>query len=197
MADTETANVKTLDSKILEAVESGVSLVQLRAKELGTRDFFNLAVKMSKALIPYQVPFIINDRIDIAMACGADGVHLGQKDLPLVHARKLMGPDKLIGITANTIKQAQAAEQGGADYLGVGPIYFTDSKKDLNPVLGINGLKHISKKVQIPILAVGGIKPANVPDVIAAGADGIAVISAILGAQDITKATQLILAAIK
>ncbi|MDH5386115.1 MAG: thiamine phosphate synthase, partial [Candidatus Aminicenantes bacterium] len=136
-------------------------------------------------------------RIDVARACEADGVHLGQEDLPLPIARKIMRKERLIGISVNTIKEAEESEAEGADYIGVGPIFYTSSKEDLRSILGFEGLKAIRNKVKIPILAIGGINAENAGDVIVSGADGIAVISAIMDAKNITEATRNLLEAIR
>lgn len=190
VADAEAAQGRDLPNLIEKAVDSGVTLVQLRAKGLQTREFLQLGQQTEKLLKAKRIPLIINDRIDIALACGADGVHLGQDDLPLSCARKILGERKCIGISVNTLKEAEEAEKGGADYLGVGPVYDTPSKRDLKAILGPSGLKAIREKVKIPILAIGGINAENVMEVISAGVDGIAVISALMGAEDISEATK-------
>ncbi len=190
IADSQACGKKRLSKIIDEAVNSGTTLVQLRGKDLAIQDFLNLAFEIAEIVKTKKVPFLINDRIDVALACDADGVHLGQEDLPLQHAKRILGKSRLIGISANSILEAVDAEKQGADYIGVGPIFFTSSKKELGQILGIPGLKAIREKVSIPILAIGGINKENVREVIQAGADGIAVISAIMGAYDAGKATR-------
>ena len=190
VADVEAAQNRDLISLTMEAVKAGVTLVQLRAKKLDANEFFQLAVKMKSVLSPQNVPFIINDRVDIAKACNATGVHLGQKDLPLAEARKIMGKDKIIGISVNSIEETEKAETGGADYVGAGPIFPTASKEDLDPFLGMEGLKVITQNTTLPVLAIGGIDHLNTVDVMKAGADGIAVISAILGEADPAQAAR-------
>jgi thiamine-phosphate pyrophosphorylase len=197
VADSEAAGNRNLISIIREAVDAGVTLVQLRGKNLEIRAFLNLAVQASEFLKSRNIPLIINDRIDVALACEADGVHLGQEDLPLPIARKIMRKERLIGISVNTIKEAEEAEAEGADYIGVGPIFYTSSKEDLRSILGFEGLKAIRNKVKISILAIGGINARNAGDVIVSGADGIAVISAIVDAKNITEATRNLLEAIR
>ncbi len=197
MADSEAAGSRNLISIIREAVDAGVTLVQLRGKNLEIRAFLNLAVQASEFLKSRNIPLIINDRIDVALACEADGVHLGQEDLPLPIARKIMRKERLIGISVNTLKEAEESEAEGADYIGVGPIFYTSSKEDLRSILGFEGLKAMRNKVKIPILAIGGINTENAGDVIASGADGIAVISAIMDAKNITEATRNLLEAIR
>jgi thiamine-phosphate pyrophosphorylase len=196
-ADTEFRAGRNILPVVEDVVLSGVTLVQLRVKDLPSRDFFNLALKLSRLLKPQNIPLIINDRADIALASSASGVHLGQDDLPLPAARKLLGPDKIIGISVNTASEALAAEKESADYLGVGPVYPTSTKKDLKSILGPPGLKAIRDTIHIPILAIGGINVENVSEVMASGADGVAVISAILGAEDIGRATKELLEAIQ
>lgn len=197
IADVDAAAGRNVPSLVKQAVEAGVTLVQLRAKKLETRQFLSLALEISAILKTKNIPFIVNDRVDIALSCGANGVHLGQNDLPLPFARKILGIDKLIGITVNTVEEAIEAEAGGADYLGAGPVFFTPTKKELRPLLGLEGLKAIREKVKMPVLAIGSISPENAGEAMACGVNGIAVISAILGATDIRKATQEIIAAIK
>ncbi len=189
IADAEAAGGRDLGSLTKEAVEAEVPIVQLRAKKLESGAFLNLAFRLHELLRPRSIPLIINDRIDIALACNAEGVHLGQKDIPLDYARKILGNDKIIGISVNTVKEAQVAEKGGATYLGVGPIFYTDSKENLDTLLGVEGLKKIRAITDLPLLAIGGVSAQNARDLLRAGADGIAVISAILGSPDIKKAT--------
>ena len=197
IADTEFASGRDIIRLTDAAVKEGVTLVQLRAKNLPARDFLHLALKLSEKLRRKKTPLIINDRVDIAFSCGAAGVHLGQDDLPLPYARKILGRHKLIGISVNTAEEAQSAEEEGADYLGVGQVYFTTTKKSGKPSLRLEGLRAIREKVRIPILAIGGINHKNASKVMACGADGIAVISAIWGAKNIHQATKELLAAIK
>lgn len=197
IADVDAARGRFLPRLVEEAVSAGATMVQMRAKKLDTADFFELAVQVSGVLKSRSIPLIINDRVDIALACGADGVHLGQKDLPLPHARSLLGKKKIIGISANTIEEALAAESQGADYLGVGPVFFTSSKQDLLKILGTEGLSAIKSAVGLPVLAIGGIDAARAGDVAAAGADGMAVISAILGTEDVSGATKILLNSFK
>lgn len=193
VADIGAAGKRDIVAIIHEAADAGATLIQLRGKNCETRKFLDLALQTSGILKPKGIPLIINDRADVALACGAEGLHLGQQDLPLVHARKILGEDRLIGISVNTLEQAKAAESGGADYLGVGPVYFTSSKDKLPTILGLKGLRTFREKVQIPILAIGGITAENAGDVISSGADGIAVISAIMDANNIIEATQTLL----
>ena len=193
VADAEAAGKRDLVAIVRDAADAGVTLIQLRGKTLDTRDFLDLALQTSGILKPRGIPLIINDRADVVLASGADGLHLGQQDLPLAYARKILGRERLIGISVNTIEEARAAESGGAGYVGVGPIHFTSSKEKLPTILGLEGLRSIREKVHIPILAIGGIDTNNAKAVITSGADGIAVISAIMGADNISEATEKLL----
>lgn len=195
IADAEAARGRKISSIIEQAVCGGVNWVQLRAKNLETHEFLDLALEVSKVLEAKKTPLIINDRVDIAQACGASGAHLGQKDLPLPIARKILGKKKRIGITVNTLREAKEAEAAGADYIGVGPVFSTLTKKELRPVLGLPGLKAIREKIKIPILAVGGINASNAGQVMECGVDGIAVVSAIMAAKDIRRATKKLIEA--
>jgi len=188
VADTEFMAGRDLVLSVSEAVLGGATVVQLRAKDLGTKDFLELASRMKKLLGKSGVPLLINDRLDIVLACGAAGVHLGQGDMPLPIARRLLSPDKLIGISVNTLDEAAEAERLGADYLGLGPIYETSTKQTTLPFLGPKGIQRLKRQIGIPIIAIGGINAANAGAVKKAGADGIAVVSAILGAKDVRRA---------
>lgn len=170
-------------------------MVQLRAKELGAREFLNTATVLADKLKGLRVSFIVNDRVDIALACGAAGVHLGREDMPFAEARRLLGRNSLIGLSAATIGEAEEAERLGADYIGVWPVFPTSTKETGRPPLGLAGLRRIRGRVGIPILAIGGITVSNAPGVMAAGADGLAVVSAILSARDPARAAAFLLAA--
>jgi len=196
VADTEAAGTRDIVSIIEGAAGAGATLIQLRGKNRETRELLDLALRISEVLNAKKVPFFINDRVDIALACGADGVHLGQQDMPLLQARKLLGRERVIGISVNTIREALAAERDGADYIGAGPVYFTSSKDKIPAILGLEGLRAIREKVRIPILAIGGITRQNARVVISAGADGIAVISAIMGEEDPIAATKSLISAL-
>lgn len=184
IADSEALAQKDLIRVIDQAVEGGVTLVQLRGKKWSDREFYFLALEVKNILSSRKIPLIINDRVDLALAVGADGVHLGQKDLPLTAARELAGENLLIGISVNNIEEAIKAESQGANYVGAGPIYWTASKPDLRQPMGPEGLKAICEAIKIPVLAIGGITPSCVPEIMAAGASGVAVISAIALAND-------------
>jgi len=166
------------------ALRGGVTLVQLREKNLSGREFYQAALALKELTIAYGVPLVINDRLDIALAIDADGVHVGQEDLPLPTVRKLLGPDKLLGYSASDISEAGYGVANGADYLGVGPVYATATKVAQIAPLGIAGLKAIKKAVSVPVVGIGGVNADNVGQVKQAGVDGIAVVSGILGASD-------------
>jgi len=197
IADTEYLSKINFFSVIEEVAEQGVSLVQLRSKKTDSKTFLNTSLKIKKILTPLNIPFIINDRIDIALACQSDGVHLGQKDLPLPYAREILGRDKTIGMTASNIELAKKAESEGADYLGVGPVFYTESKQKAKKPIGLKQLSLIRRNINIPILAIGGIKPQNAAEVMSTGVNGVAVISAILGSKDPKASTQKLFQQIK
>ena len=190
VADADYAAGRDLLGLIGEAVRGGATVVQLRAKNLSSRDFLELGRRAADRLAGTGIPLIINDRVDIGLACGAAGVHLGQEDMPLAAARKILGGDSIIGISVNTVEEARTAEVGGADYVGAGPAFATATKETALPVLGPEGIGRIKRAVRIPVVAIGGIGAAIVAELAAAGADGIAVISAILGASDARRAAE-------
>jgi len=173
----------TLDI-VTAAVSGGVTCVQLREKDCSTLEFIEQALAIKNFLKAREVPLIINDRLDVALAVAADGVHLGQSDMPLEMARKIAGRSMLIGISAESVQDAVESEKGGADYLGVSPIYATPTKSDTAPPLGIKGLREIRKAVKLPLVGIGGLTRENSADVIRNGADGVAVVSAIVAADD-------------
>ena len=166
------------------AVQGGVTCVQLREKKCSTLDFIEQARTVKDFLKARGVPLVINDRVDVALAVEADGVHLGQTDMPLAIAKKILGGSMFIGISAESLEDALEAEKGGADYLGVSPIYGTPTKTDTAPALGLEGLRDIRKAVNIPLVGIGGLNPSNAREVIRNGADGVAVVSAIVAADD-------------
>jgi thiamine-phosphate pyrophosphorylase len=190
VADAEFTAGRDLLALIGEAVRGGVTIVQLRGKNLSSRDFLELGLKSADLLARTGVPLLVNDRVDIALACGAAGVHLGQEDLPVDQARRILGPDRVIGVSVNTPEEALRAEREGADYVGAAPAYITVTKEIALSVLGPEGIGRIKRAVRIPVVAIGGIGAANASALAAAGADGIAVISAILGAPDAKRAAE-------
>ena len=166
------------------AVQGGVTCVQLREKDCSTLDFIEQAFAIKDFLKARGVPLIINDRVDAALAIEADGVHLGQTDMPLGIAKKILGDSMIIGISAESIEDAIEAEKGGADYLGVSPIYATPTKTDTAPPLGLQGLRAIRAAVRLPLVGIGGLKRENAAAVIENGGNGVAVVSAIVAADD-------------
>jgi thiamine-phosphate pyrophosphorylase len=166
------------------AVDGGTTVVQLREKDCSTREFIEQALAIKDFLKDRGVPLIINDRLDVALAVKADGVHLGQIDMPLAMAKGILGDSMIIGISAESLADAMAAEKDGADYLGVSPIYATPTKTDTAPPLGLAGLREIRKAVRLPLVGIGGLNLKNSADVIRSGADGVAVVSAIVAADD-------------
>ncbi|WP_148680645.1 thiamine phosphate synthase [Halovivax ruber] len=174
------------------AIEGGIDVVQLREKDTTARSRYELGRALRERTAAADVPLIVNDRIDLAMAIDADGVHLGQSDLPVAVARELLGEDAIVGCSAWRVDDARAAERDGADYLGTGAVYGTSSKDvdEAKDGIGPDGVAAVADAVSIPVIGIGGITPANAADVVEAGATGVAVISAITAADDPAAATQ-------
>jgi thiamine-phosphate pyrophosphorylase len=171
-----------------EAGQAGVKLVQYRNKTGSMKDAYEVACTLREIAKEWGMVFLVNDRCDLAMAVEADGVHLGQTDLPLALARNLVGHDMLIGASTHNSEQVQKATEEGADYLGFGPIFPTGTKSNHDPVVGIQGLKHVRGLTPLPVFAIGGIMPEFVTELCQAGANGVAVASGILDARDRQKA---------
>jgi thiamine-phosphate pyrophosphorylase len=171
------------------AVKGGISAVQLREKDLDTCDFYNEGLKIREYLRSQGVALIINDRIDIALALDADGVHLGQSDMPIDNARKILGPNRIIGLSVGVPEQITEQAVGHADYLGISPVFFTSTKPDEPKQWGIEGLKQARAMTDLPLVAIGSIKQNNARDVVIAGADCVAVVTAIVSADDPMSAT--------
>jgi thiamine-phosphate pyrophosphorylase len=190
--DPEQTKGRSPESVLRELLEGGVTLLQLRVKTMAPREFFELARRVRSETRAHGCQLIVNDRIDIALACDADGVHLGQDDLPLGVGRKLMG-SKIVGISTHDLQQAQEAERNGADYIGFGPMFGTTTKATGYSARGVEMLRQIRAGVKLPIVAIGGINEQNVREVWQAGADSAAIISDILGADDIVAKTKRIL----
>lgn len=187
--DRQLMTAETLEESVELAIKGGVSVVQLREKDCTSREFYKLAKAVKTITDAYEIPLIINDRVDIALAIGADGVHLGQKDIPVRVARDLLGADKVVGATANTVELAEAAFRAGADYLGVGDVFGTTTKADTRHIT-LEELKAIRQAVKIPVVAIGGINEENISLLRETGVDGAAVISAVVGQKDITAAAE-------
>lgn len=178
-----------LYTAVEEAIKGGVTLVQLREKDITTQNFYKTAVEIKKVTDKYNVPLIINDRMDIALAADTAGLHVGQDDMPCIIARKLLGNDRILGVSARTLEEAIKAEKDGADYIGVGAVFPTSTKGDAKAV-SIELLKKIKESVSIPVVAIGGINEKNASLLKPANIDGISVISSILGKEDIRGAAE-------
>ena len=174
------AGNRSIEEIVREGIAGGVTVVQIREKSCGTRQFLDQAFGLRSVTSASGIPLIINDRVDIALACEAEGVHLGQEDMNCRLARRIAGKDMIIGVSVSTLDEALAAEAEGADYLGVGPLFATLTKPDALPPTGLALLSEIRRAVHIPLVGIGGITPDNAEDVILSGADGIAVVSAIV-----------------
>ena len=192
--DPEQISSRSPESVLRELLQGGVKMIQLRAKAMSSRDFFQLAQRARELTARYDCKLIVNDRIDIALGSAADGVHLGQEDLPLQVGRKLLG-DRLIGISTHSLEQANEAEANGADYIGFGPLFGTATKNTGYTARGLEMLARIRAAVALPIVAIGGITEANIRDVWQAGADSAAIISDILKAEEVAAKVRAILAA--
>jgi thiamine-phosphate pyrophosphorylase len=173
---------RNLVDVVREAVQGGVTIVQLREKSCSTREFLDLARRLLALLKPLHIPLLINDRVDIALAIGADGAHLGPSDMPYPDARRLLGPNALIGLSVQTPAQVAETQPWDVDYLGVSPIFPTPTKTDTGTPWGLDGLRSLAHHNRHPLVAIGGIHPHNAAAVIHAGAHGIAVVSAICAA---------------
>jgi thiamine-phosphate pyrophosphorylase len=180
---------QTLEEQVEECLKGGATFIQLREKELSYDKFLEEAFKIKALCKKYNVPFVINDNVDIAVACDADGVHVGQSDMEALNVREKLGKDKIIGVSTETVEQAITAEKHGADYLGVGAVFSTSTKLDADSV-SFDTLKKITETVNIPVIAIGGISQGNVLELKGSGIDGIAVVSAIFASDNITKATE-------
>lgn len=187
VTDRELLKKGSLETAVREAICGGVTLVQLREKNASSREFYRLALSLKEVTDSLGVHLIINDRLDIALAAEVGGVHLGQDDLPVSEARRIMGIDAVIGVSASTVEEALEAERDGADYLGVGAMFATGTKKDAKPT-AVNELFEIRRAVSIPVVAIGGIGCSNIGELAGTGIDGISVVSAILCRDDIRQA---------
>ncbi|MGQ9711882.1 MAG: thiamine phosphate synthase [Desulfotomaculales bacterium] len=196
VAGTRDVPGRDLAAVVREAAAGGATVFQLREKEGATRDIVRLAAELREVTRQCGMLFIVNDRVDIAAAVDADGVHLGQDDLPVRAARRVLGWDRIIGVSTHSLVQACRAEEEGADYIGVGPVHPTRTKPDY-PVVGLELVRQVAARVRIPFFAIGGIKETNVRDVLAAGARRVAVVSALTAAPDIAAAARALCASIQ
>jgi thiamine-phosphate pyrophosphorylase len=184
VTDRDLCGGRALEKIVLQAVQGGVSYVQLREKAISTRAFVEEAIRIKTLLAPFRIPLIINDRIDVALASGAEGVHIGQQDMPYPAARKLMGRKAIIGLSVETWKDVEEAEAFDADYIGVSPVFSTPTKTDTKDAWGLKGLARIKTFSRHKLVAIGGINESNVEAVMRAGADCVAVVSAICAADN-------------
>ena len=184
VTDSDILRGRDFYNSIEEALKGGVTMLQLREKNASGKEFLEKAIKLRELTKKYNVKFIINDRVDIAMLCDADGVHVGQSDIPANKVRELMGEDKIVGVSARTVEEAIRAKENGADYLGVGAMFNTRTKLDAKSV-SIEKLKEIKERVELPLVAIGGLSLSNIDKLKECNVDGYAVVSAILGAENI------------
>ncbi len=185
VTDEKVSKGRSIINVVRLAVEGGVTIVQLREKELSTRQFIERALELKKILNPLRVPLIINDRVDIAIAINADGIHIGQSDMPFEMVKQMVPKEMIIGLSVETMEQAREAEKYDIDYLGVSPIFSTPTKTNFNErPWGLEGLKKLRSFSKHKLVAIGGINTNNVADVINAGADGVSVVSAICSSND-------------
>lgn len=166
------------------AIKGGTTIVQLREKDISSLDFYNIAVKLKELVHRYNVPLIINDRLDIALAVDADGLHIGQSDLPIEVARRLL-PGKILGYSVSNVEEALHGQKNGADYLGAGAVYATGSKADAGNPIGVEMVRKIKQSVALPVVGIGGIGLSNIEEIKTTGIEGVSIISAILGSPDI------------
>ncbi len=189
VTDRNLCGVRGVTQVVALAARAGICCVQLREKTASTRRFIEVAVKIQAGLSPHRIPLIINDRVDVALAAGADGVHVGQSDMPPEIARKLLGPEAIIGLSVETWADVVAAQQLDVNYLGISPVYATPTKTDTKNPWGLEGVTRIKAFSRHPIVAIGGMDVSNAANVVRAGADCIAVVSAICAASDPMAAT--------
>ena len=190
VTDRELCGGRDLPDIIRQAAQGGATMVQLREKDVSTRFFIEEAREVKRLLAPFRIPLIINDRIDVALAVEADGVHVGQDDMPYETARRLMGPKAIIGLSVEVWEDVERAEALDVDYLGVSPVFETPTKTDTKGMWGLEGLAGIRARSRHPLVGIGGLNAANARDVVLAGADSIAVVSAVCAAPDPGAAAQ-------
>ena len=183
VTDSDLCALRDLPHAVEEAVKGGVTLVQIREKYASTLDFYRIALQVKTITDQYHVPLIINDRLDIALAIDADGLHIGQSDLPASIARKLLGKNKLLGVSVGNLVEAKQAAADGADYLGVGTVFPTSTKDDTKPIT-FEEIRKINEEIPLPTVGIGGIKENNIGKLQGLGFDGVAVVSAIIGQED-------------
>jgi thiamine-phosphate pyrophosphorylase len=190
ITDSRIGGGRPTEDIVAAAIRGGATMIQLREKAWAAKDLLEVGRRLLAITRPTGVPLIVNDRVDVALAIDADGVHVGQDDLPVSVARRLLGPDKVVGTSAGTVEEARQAELDGADYVGVGSVFATTSKPDAGIAIGPDALRRIREAIHIPVVAIGGITASNAADAIAAGAHGVAVISSVVGAEDVASAAR-------
>lgn len=191
VTDRAFAKKQTLYEQVNSAINGGITMLQLREKELSEAEFLKEAEKIKPLCRANDIPFIINDDVDVAVKCGADGVHIGQNDMAAEKVRQIIGDDMILGVSAQTPEQAVKAEEAGADYLGVGAVFPTSTKSDALSV-SYETLKEICASVSIPVVAIGGICAENIKELSGSGIDGVALVSAIFGAEDIERECEIL-----
>lgn len=189
VTDRDLMSTPTLEQAVEQAIEGGITLVQLREKDASSLDFYHTALGVKRMTDAKGIPLIINDRVDIALAVDAAGVHVGQEDLPAKTVRAILGEEKLLGVSVSTVEEALQAERDGADYLGVGAMFATGTKTDAQ-LVSMEELRKIRSAVSLPIVVIGGINAETIPLFRGSGIDGVAVVSAIIAAQDIAAAAR-------
>lgn len=182
-------NGKSLEEVVEQAILGGVTMVQLREKNISKDEFIKRAISIKKITDKYKIPLIINDNVEVAVVCSADGVHLGQNDMSPINARKILGDNKIIGVSARTVQQALIAEKSGADYIGSGAVFGTNTKQDAQK-MSFDTLKSICNAVSIPVVAIGGINNINVTELKGSGISGIAVISTLFAGNNIKSSAE-------
>lgn len=183
---------RDLTDVVMQAVEGGVTMVQLREKDISTREFIELAQALKSVLMRTRVPFIINDRVDVALAVDADGVHIGQSDMPYDIARRMLGSDKIIGLSVENFAEIEEANRLDVDYIGVSPVFATPTKTDTAMPFGLDGLREAVRRSLHPSVAIGGINMSNFRSVLSTGTNGIAVVSAIMDSDNPREASKLL-----
>jgi thiamine-phosphate pyrophosphorylase len=183
---------RSLAEIVKAAIAGGASVVQLREKECNTGEMIRLAQQLLAITQPLGVPLIVNDRVDVALAADADGVHVGQEDMPATIARRLIGPEKILGVTAASPEEARRAVADGADYIGCNAVFPTPTKTDTGTPMGIEGFRQLAHSVPVPVVAIGGINASNAGALVRAGAAGVAVVSAIMAAEDPEEAARVL-----
>ncbi len=189
VTDRNLMSTNNLETAVENAINGGVTMVQIREKSASSLEFYEQAIRIKKLTGRYSIPLVVNDRIDIALAIGADGIHIGQNDIPASVARKIIGKNMLLGVSASSVKEALQAQNDGADYLGIGAMFSTGTKTDAKTV-SMEELQRIRKAVSIPIVAIGGISKKNAAYFRDMGVDGLAVVSAVIAQPDIKAATE-------